>query len=83
MDAAKPRWLYCYLAMTGTLVLAKSDRTKQSKAFRCGRDTAASPAPYFFSAISAGSSFFLSLPAMKGLHGCALTGPGVFHTTLN
>ena len=23
------------------------------------------------------------LPAMNGLHGCALTGPGVFHTTLN
>src|SRR6185436_2875229 len=30
-----------------------------------------------------GSSFFLSLPAMNGLHGCAFTGPGVFHTTLN
>src|SRR5213075_2762918 len=39
---------------------------------------------YFFcSAISAGSSFFLSLPVMNGLHGCALTGPLVFHTTLN
>src|SRR5207249_9633951 len=37
----------------------------------------------FLSAISAGSSFFLSLPAMNGLHGWALTGPLVFHTTLN
>src|SRR5207248_910658 len=35
--------------------------------------------PHFFS----GSSFFTSLPAMNGLHGCALIGPLVFHTTLN
>ena len=35
--------------------------------------------PYFF----AGSSGFLSLPSMYGLHGLARTGPGVFHTTLN
>src|SRR5258705_13496470 len=38
---------------------------------------------YFFSAIRAGSSFFLSLPGMNGLHGWALIGPLVFHTTLN
>ena len=31
----------------------------------------------------AGSSGFLSLPSMYGLHGLAFTGPGVFHTTLN
>ena len=30
-----------------------------------------------------GTSFFLSLPAMYGLHGAARTGPLVFHTTLN
>ena len=35
--------------------------------------------PYFFT----GSSGLLSLPAMKGLQGLALTGPGVFQTTLN
>ena len=29
-----------------------------------------------------GSSFFLSLPSMNGLHGLAFTGPGVFHTLL-
>src|SRR2546423_11015218 len=34
---------------------------------------------HFFS----GSSFFLSLPSMYGLHGFAFTGAGVFHTTLN
>jgi hypothetical protein len=34
---------------------------------------------YFF----AGSSGFLSLPSMYGLHGLAFTGPGVFQTTLN
>src|SRR5205823_672832 len=33
----------------------------------------------FLSAISAGSSFFLSLPGMYGLHGWALIGPLVFH----
>src|SRR5574343_1799473 len=33
--------------------------------------------------LPSGSSFFLSLPGMYGLHGAALTGPGVFHTTLN
>ena len=38
---------------------------------------------FFFSAIRAGSSFFFSLPSMKGLQGCALTGPLVFQTTLN
>ena len=31
----------------------------------------------------AGSSGFLALPSMNGLHGLAFTGPGVFHTTLN
>ncbi len=30
-----------------------------------------------------GSSGFLSLPSMNGLQGLALTGPGVFQTTLN
>ncbi len=30
-----------------------------------------------------GTSFFLSFPAMYGLHGLARTGPGVFQTTLN
>src|SRR5207249_1793753 len=34
---------------------------------------------HFFS----GSSFFLSLPGMNGLHGLARIGPDVFHTTLN
>jgi len=34
---------------------------------------------YFLS----GSSFFLSLPGMNGLHGLALIGPRVFQTTLN
>lgn len=34
---------------------------------------------HFFS----GSSFFLSLPSMNGLQGCALIGPLVFQTTLN
>jgi hypothetical protein len=41
------------------------------------------PAPSFFSTISAGTSFFFSLPAMNGLQGCARTGPLVFHTTSN
>jgi hypothetical protein len=40
-------------------------------------------APYFLATTFAGSSGFLSLPSMYGLHGLALTGPGVFHTTLN
>src|SRR6266850_2460721 len=39
--------------------------------------------PHFLTAIRAGSSTFLSLPGMNGLHGCAFTGPLVFHTTLN
>ncbi len=30
-----------------------------------------------------GSSFFLSLPSMKGDQGLAFTGPGVFQTMLN
>src|SRR5436190_8103285 len=33
--------------------------------------------------LPSGSSFFLSLPSMYGLHGLALTGAGVFHTVLN
>src|SRR6185312_14869892 len=33
--------------------------------------------------LPSGSSFFLSLPSMKGDQGLAFTGPGVFHTTLN
>ena len=33
--------------------------------------------------LPSGTSGFLSLPGMYGLHGCALTGPFVFHTTLN
>ena len=39
----------------------------------------------YFEAVGAisGSSFFLSLPATYGLHGCALIGSLVFHTTLN
>ena len=36
--------------------------------------------PYFF---RSGSSSFLSLPSMYGLYGLALTGAGVFQTTLN
>src|SRR5260221_422012 len=42
---------------------------------------------HFFGAAAAGaavsgSSFFLSLPAINGLQGCARIGPFVFHTTL-
>src|SRR6185503_6360203 len=33
--------------------------------------------------LPSGSPFFLSLPAMNGLHGSAFTGPLVFQTTLN
>ena len=33
--------------------------------------------------LPSGSPFFLSLPAMNGLHGWALIGPLVFQTTLN
>src|SRR4051812_23461017 len=33
--------------------------------------------------LPSGSSFFLSLPSMKGDQGLAFTGPGVFQTTLN
>ena len=33
--------------------------------------------------LPSGTSFFLSLPAMNGLHGLARTGPDVFQTTLN
>ena len=49
------------------------------------RGTAAASAPsrssYFF--VRTGSSFLPLFSGMNGLHGWALTGPGVFHTTLN
>src|SRR5260221_814650 len=43
---------------------------------------------HFFGAAAAGaavsgSSFFLSLPALNGIQGCARIAPIVFHTTFN
>ena len=47
-----------------------------------GADLASAPIEPYLPATT-GSSVFLSLPAMYGLHGLARTGPAVFHTTLN
>ena len=47
----------------------------------CGNDDSVLQLRHSY--LPSGSSFFLSLPAMKGDQGWALTGPLVFHTTLN
>ena len=86
----KRHWITARAGMTdlgmpaSSIVVMLSDHVKTPRMTASDREPSsaaleqASPR-YFFS----GSSFFLSLPSMYWLHGCARTGPGVFQTTLN